>query len=226
MPLDIQAFRSIAAQNPDKLVFVQGESLKTASRAAQGTPEAFKAATEAFIRAYGEHYGAKLGNMSRQSLQEYADGSKPLTASVVSQMLAYADGKAGDKRMVQVGDAKIDIAKVGTEKIPFQGFTTATRAQRAEAGRKAALEGVLAAFECKDGGKVDAAGLLKQLNTLGAFFGKEFALLGMAADADKGTGRTSCSRRRWKAWTTGSSRRCTRASLRARRTRSRTSSRA
>ena len=185
MPIDISAFRSIATQSPNRLVYVSGENVKSAKTQGTRGPEVFKAAVDAFIKAYGDHYGAKLGNMSRQSLQEYADGSKPLTASVVKQMLDYADGKVGSARTITVGDAKIDISKIGTDKIPFQGFSSATRDKRAEEGRYKAMDAVFDAFACKDGGKVDAAGLLKKLNTLGAFFGMECARLGMTDAAEK-----------------------------------------
>lgn len=69
MPIDITTFRSIAAQSPDRLVYVSGEKLKSAKTQGSRGPEVFKAAVDAFIKAYGDHYGAKLGNMSRQSLQ-------------------------------------------------------------------------------------------------------------------------------------------------------------
>ncbi len=51
MSLDISAFRSIAAQSPDKLVYASGEKLKSAKTQGTRGPEAFKAAVDAFIQA-------------------------------------------------------------------------------------------------------------------------------------------------------------------------------
>ena len=173
MPIDIATFRSIAAQSPDRLVYMSGNALKSAKKQGSLGPEAFKAAVDAFIKAYGDHYGAKFGEMSRRSLQEYIDGSKPLTASVVKQMLDYADGKVGNARTVTVGGKAIDISKVGTEKIPFQGFSKSKKAERAWAGREKALGNVFATLECKDGGKVDPKALLKGLNTVHEYVDRE-----------------------------------------------------
>ncbi len=179
MPIDISAFRSIATQSPNRLVYVSGEKVKTTKTQGTRGPESFKAAVDAFIKAYGDHYGAKLGNMSRQSLQEYADGTKPLTASVVKQMLAYADSKMGSARTVTIGETTIDVSKIGKEKIPFKGFTSAKNGKSVEDRRLEATFDVLAAFECKDGGKVDADGLLKKLKALDFFFNKEYEQKGM-----------------------------------------------
>ncbi len=103
--------------------------------------------------------------MSRQSLQEYADGSKPLTASVVKQMLDYADGKVGSAHMVTVAGTEIDISKIGTEKIPFQGFSRTTKSDRAWKGQGQPVKDALGTLACKDGGKVDPKALLKALST-------------------------------------------------------------
>lgn len=186
MSLDISAFRSIAAQSPDKLVYVSGQKLKSTNTQGSRGPEVFKAAVDAFIKAYGDHYGAKLGNMSRKSLQEYADGSKPLTASVVKQMLDYADSKVGSARTVTVGDTTIDISKVGTEKIPFQGFTSKTKSARAWDGQGKAIKDALATLACKDGGKIDPKALLKALNTAHEYTRLELSTHGTATPAAMG----------------------------------------
>ena len=173
MSLDISAFRSIAAQNPDKLVYVSGEKLKSAKTQGSRGPEVFKAAVDAFIKAYTDHYGAKLGNMSRKSLQEYADGSKPLTASVVSQMLAYADGKMGDKRIIKIGKTEIDLSKVGTGKLGSKGVFRSTKTANAQAGQASATNAVLAALQCTDGGKVDIAKLLRSFNAYNVYVARD-----------------------------------------------------
>lgn len=48
MALDINAFRTIASQNPDKLVYVQGESLKTTRNQAHHAAHAGTAAADGF----------------------------------------------------------------------------------------------------------------------------------------------------------------------------------
>ena len=191
MPLDISAFRSIATQSPDKLVYVSGEKVKTTKTQGTRGPESFKAAVDAFIKAYGDHYGAKLGNMSRQSLQEFADGTKPLTASVVKQMLDYADSKMGSARTVTVGETTIDVSKIGKEKIPFKGFNSAKNGKSVEDRRLDATYDVFAAFACKDGGKVDADGLLRKLKALGFFFDKECEQKGMANPIERAEWRNT-----------------------------------
>ena len=118
--------------------------------------------------------------------QEYADGTKPLTASVVKQMLDYADGKVGSARTVTVGGATIDISKVGTEKIPFQGFTKATKTERAWAGREKALGNVFATLACKDGGKVNPKALLRQINTVHEYVERELSVTGSSTPAAVG----------------------------------------
>ena len=57
MPLDINAFRSIASQSPDKLVYVQGESLKTTRNQAHHAAHTYKVATDAFLAAYRRQVG-------------------------------------------------------------------------------------------------------------------------------------------------------------------------
>ena len=183
MSLDISAFRSIAAQSPDRLVYVSGQKLKSAKTQGTRGPEAFKAAVDAFVKAYGDHYGAKLGNMSRQSLQEFADGSKPLTASVVKQMLDYADGKVGSAHVVTVAGTEIDISKIGTEKIPFQGFSRTTKSDRAWKGQGQAVKDALATLACKDGGKIDPKALLKALSTAHEYTRLELSVTGESTPA-------------------------------------------
>ena len=53
MPIDISAFRSIAAQSSDRLVYVSGEKLKSAKTQGSRGPEVFKAAVDAFVKAGG-----------------------------------------------------------------------------------------------------------------------------------------------------------------------------
>ena len=83
MPIDISAFRSIAAQSPDRLVYVQGDQLKSAKTQGSLDIEAFKAATNAFLDAYKEHYGAAFGQMARNTLQEFVEAGRPDRKSVV-----------------------------------------------------------------------------------------------------------------------------------------------
>ena len=61
MSIDINAFRAIANQNPNKLVYVQGQSLKTTRNEAHHGAHTYRAATNAFLKACTDHYGSRMG---------------------------------------------------------------------------------------------------------------------------------------------------------------------
>ena len=61
MPLDINAFRSIANQNPDKFVYAQGETLKVSRSETRHGAHTYRAATNAFLKACTDHYGSRMG---------------------------------------------------------------------------------------------------------------------------------------------------------------------
>ena len=120
MPLDINAFRSIAAQSPDKLVYVQDGALKTTKNQAHHGAHTYKAATDAFLKAYTDHYGARLGDALKRHLQ--ADGGTPLTARKIKALVAFADEKMGSATSVDAGGKAVDVAKLGTDKMSRGGF--------------------------------------------------------------------------------------------------------
>ena len=128
MPIDINAFRAISSKaNGTDLLYVHGDSLK--STKAQGSRDimAFKAATQAFLDAYKAHYGAALGQMARNTLQEFVEADRPLSASVVSQHVTYADEKMGSHTVVKVGDVAVDLTKLCTDKLLSTGLTKSTK---------------------------------------------------------------------------------------------------
>ncbi len=95
----------------------------------------FKAATTAFLDSYKEHYGAGLGRMAANTLQEYVEMDRPLSASAVSQLATFADkldkDNMGGERCVKVGDRTIDLGRIGLEKMSRVGSGAATKVAKA-----------------------------------------------------------------------------------------------
>jgi hypothetical protein len=176
MPIDISAFRSIAAQSPDRLVYVQGDQLKSAKTQGSLDIEAFKAATNAFLDAYKEHYGAALGQMARNTLQEFVEAGRPISASVVRQLIKFADDRLGSGSCVKVGDATVNLAKLGTDKMLFTGFFTSTKIRNAQTGGAKAASATFTALAPAESGKVDVPALMRHLNTLHVYVAREMAV--------------------------------------------------
>ena len=169
MPLDFDAFRSMTANlDGGKLIYLQGDQLKSTGSASASKQTAFAAATDAFLRAYTRHYGAAIGDAARRFLEQDDNAGKPLSASVVRRLINFASDKALGGTTAKVGGLTIDLAKIGTDTIPFQGFRKNTKLQRAEAGANQSALDTLAAFQRGEGGKVDFTAMLRHLNTLHA----------------------------------------------------------
>jgi len=186
MPLDINAFRSIANQSSDKFVYVQGNSLKTTKNEARHGAHTYKAATDAFLAAYRQHYGEALGDALKRHLESEDNVGKPLTARKIKALVEFAEEKIGDKSSVHVGDASINLADVGTEKLGSKGVFKRTKIANAQRGQKDAAEATLAAFRCADGGKVDIMALLRSLNTLDVYIQRELSATKSRNRADDG----------------------------------------
>ena len=142
MSLDINVFRTIAAK-PDgnQLLYVQGAELKSTTAQKSGGSaqfDEFKAATKAFLDSFKAHYGAALGQTASNTLREYVEMGRPLSASVVSQLITFADkfvkDNLGSGRCVKVGDAVVDLAKLGTDKLLSTGYSQSTQRTNAEKG--------------------------------------------------------------------------------------------
>ena len=97
MALDISAFRSIAAQNPDRLVYVSGQKLKSAKTQATRGPEAFKAAVDAFVKALRKIYKGYL-DRTFPLLQNYAVSIPPggRTDALVQTVITW---QMGDRQL-------------------------------------------------------------------------------------------------------------------------------
>ena len=175
MALDINAFRSIANQNPDKLVYVQGNSLKTTRNEAHHDAHTYKAATDAFLSAYRQHYGEALGDALKRHLEAEDNAGKPLTARKIKALCDFAEEKIGDKSSIKVGDSSFKIAEIGTEKLGSKGVFKSTKIANAQAGQRNAADATLAAFRCADGGKVNIESLLRSLNTLDTYIHRELS---------------------------------------------------
>ena len=171
MPLDINAFRSIATQSPDKLVYVQDGALKTTKNQAHHGAHTYKAATDAFLKAYTDHYGARLGDALKRHLQ--ADGGTPLTARKIKALVAFADEKMGSATSVDAGGKAVDVAKLGTDKMSRVGFGQDSKIEKAQAGQAKSAADTLAAFKFGTDGKVDLAAMLRHLNTFRAYIDRE-----------------------------------------------------
>ena len=116
MPIDFNAFSSAAAKlDGSKLLYLQGDQIKSTGTASASKQTGFAAATDAFLRAYAEHYGEHIGEMARQFLQNDANAGKPLSASMVRHLITFASEKALGGTTAKVGDLTIDLAKIGTD---------------------------------------------------------------------------------------------------------------
>lgn len=138
MPLDINAFRSIASQSPDKLVYVQGESLKTTRNQAHHGAHTYKAATDAFLAAYRQHYGAILGDALKRHLEAEGNAGKPLTARTIKALVAFADEKIGSATHVDAAGRSVKLDEIGTDDLSRVGWSQAGKIAKAEAGQKKA----------------------------------------------------------------------------------------
>ena len=114
MPLDINAFRSIANQTPDKLVYVHGQSLKTTRNQERHGAHTYQAATNAFLKACTDHYGSRMGDAIVKFLQADIEGGKPLTARKIKALVEFADETMGSATKIDVGGKAVELEKVGT----------------------------------------------------------------------------------------------------------------
>ena len=183
MPIDINTFRTMSA-NADgaNLLYVEDGNLKSTTAAKSGGSaafEEFKAATNAFLDSYKAHYGAALGQMARNTLQEYAEMGRPLSVSVVSQLIKVADDSKGSRTCVKVGDAVVDLSRLGTDKLLSTGVSKSTQLANAQKGGARAAEKAFLALAPTDAGKVDVPGLLRQLETLHAYTIREMEATGL-----------------------------------------------
>lgn len=180
MSIDINAFRAIANQNPDKLVYVQGETLKTTRNKAHHGEHTYKAAADAFLSVSRQHYGAALGDALKRYLEAEGNAGKPLTARTVKALIAFADEKMGSSKTIDAGGKAIDLSKVGTDSMSRTGFRQATKIAKAEAGQRSAASATLAALKFDEKGKVDIPALLRHLNTFHAYIDRETTARGLS----------------------------------------------
>ena len=187
MPIDIGTFRAVASKaNEANLLYVQDGKLKSAAAGKSGGSaqfDDFKAATTAFLDSYKKHYGAALGQMARNTLQEYAEMGRPLSASVVTQLIDIAektvDEKMGSRTCVKVGDTVVDLSRLGTDKLLSTGSFKSTKLRNAAKGGARAAERTFLALAPTDAGKVDVRGLLRHLETLHAYTIREIKAKGL-----------------------------------------------
>ena len=175
MPLDINAFRSIAAQSPDKLVYVQDGALRTTKNQAHHGAHTYKAATDAFIKAYTDHYGVKLGDALQRHLQADGNVGTPLTARKIKALVAFADEKMGSATSVDAGGRQVDLETLGLDKMRRVGFSRNTKLANAAAGQQETAASTLQALKFGKDGKVDHTAMLRHINTFRAYIGREVA---------------------------------------------------
>ena len=155
MPLDINAFRSIAGQSPDKFIYAQGETLKASRSDTRHGAHTYRAATNAFLKACTDHYGSRMGDAIVKFLQADIDGGKPLTARKIKALVEFADEKMGSAKTIDVGGKAVELEKVGTDKMSRVGFRQSSKFAKAQAGQRQSAADTLAAFKFGADGKVD-----------------------------------------------------------------------
>lgn len=111
MPLDINALRAIANQNPDKLVYVHGQSLKTTRNVAHHGAHTYQAATNAFLKACTDHYGSRMGEAIVKFLLADIEGGGFATVKIVLP-------KAWDSLMKERGYAPLATFRLKTDMTP------------------------------------------------------------------------------------------------------------
>lgn len=139
MSFDINAFRPMSAKaDGASLPSVQGDPLTSTSAQrlrSSDQLETFKAATTAFLDSFKARYGAGLGQTARNTLREYAEMGRPLSASAVSQLATFADkldkDNMGGERCIKVGDRTIDLGRIGLDKTSRVGSGAATKVAKA-----------------------------------------------------------------------------------------------
>ena len=187
MPLDINAFRAIANQNPDKFVYAQGDVLKTTKNEAHHEAHTYLAATSAFLKACGEHYGSRMGKAFVEFLQADIVGGKPLTARKIKALVAFADEKMGSAKKIDVGGKAVELEKIGTDKMSRVGRERAAKIANAQDGQRTSAAATLAAFKFGADGKVDLDAMLRHLNTFHAYIDREIAAIGIMGDVHTAT---------------------------------------
>ena len=182
MPLDINAFRSIAGQSPDKFIYAQGETLKASRSDTRHGAHTYRAATNAFLKACVDHYGSRMGEAIVKFLQADIEGGKPLTARKIKALVEFADETMGSAKTIDVGGTAVELEKVGTDSMSRVGFRTSTKLVKAQAGQRQSAAATLAAFKFGADGKVDLDAVLRHLNTFRAYIDREIAASGAPAE--------------------------------------------
>ena len=182
MPLDINAFRSIAGQSPDKFIYAQGETLKASRSETRHGAHTYRAATNAFLKACVDHYGSRMGEAIVKFLQADIEGGKPLTARKIKALVEFADETMGSAKTIDVGGTAVELEKVGTDSMSRVGFRTSTKLVKAQAGQRQSAAATLAAFKFGADGKVDLDAVLRHLNTFRAYIDREIAASGAPAE--------------------------------------------
>ncbi len=83
--------------------------------------------------------------------------------------------RLGNHTIWITGNPPLSLDKLGTEKIPFQGFTSATRKERAKVGVKQSITHALNHLSWSDG-KVDPASVARSMNTVQNYLQREVNL--------------------------------------------------
>ena len=182
MPLDINAFRSIAGQSPDKFIYAQGETLKASRSETRHGAHTYRAATNAFLKACVDHYGSRMGEAIVKFLQADIEGGKPLTARKIKALVEFADETMGSAKSINVGGKAVELEKIGTDSMSRVGFRTSTKLAKAQAGQRQSAAATLAAFKFGADGKVDLDAVLRHLNTFRAYIDREIAASGAPAE--------------------------------------------
>ncbi len=89
--------------------------------------------------------------------------------------------RLGNHTISITGNPPLALDKLGTEKIPFQGFTKATKKSRAEIGLTQNVFNAMAALSWKDG-KINPANIARSLNTVQNYLQREVNLETIKAD--------------------------------------------
>ncbi len=89
--------------------------------------------------------------------------------------------RLGNHSIAITGNPPLSLNKLGTEKIPFQGFTKATRKSRAEIGLTQSVFNAMGALSWKDG-KINPANIARSLNTVQNYLQREVNLETIKAD--------------------------------------------
>ncbi len=137
MTIGIEQFRNLAQSvDANQSIVLANKGTGVKDRGGFATAFTFKsthrAATQAFLDSYRAAYGANLGEIAREMVQNDLNAGKPLRASTVNQLIDLAEAKTAHFRMGVASFLAQDNARLAAivDEIAASKYPNATAAQK------------------------------------------------------------------------------------------------